>query len=197
MRKELFKILILAVLLIILAYLWYQNFNPKEQTSTPAYIMEESEVMQTKVQMVDRISRSLMSPENQANQYHPYLNSDDQFTLHRDPFVSAAERRQYLAQKQRQKKKSAPTRPVSPSKPSQKSPAAVSQFSLTGIIFDNNNPKAIINNEIYDQGDAIENFQIVQISQQGVRLSRGQALFFLTAPGFEAVPGIILEEETE
>jgi len=198
MKKEYLKIVLLLILLIIMVYLWYRNFNNQHQASNPAHIIEESEVMQTKIQRVSKIKQALGPLPDQNQGIHPDLNADLKFNIKRDPFVSNVQLQQYLAQKYRPKKKSSPkSAKNSSSQSSKKSPAVISRFSLTGIIIDSHNSKAIINNEIYDQGDVIDDFRIVQITQQGVKLSSGQLDFFINAPGFEELPGIIYEEEKE
>ena len=49
-----------------------------------------------------------------------------------------------------------------------------------GIIYDETNPSAIINNNIYHGEDIIKNCQIVKITNNGVTLQSGKEQIFLT-----------------
>ena len=78
------------------------------------------------------------------------------------------------------KSKIAVKRVESKVKPENKTP----KLELKGIIFDKENPTAIINGEIYREGDLIEGFRVVRITKDGVKLVSRNNQLYLKAPEF-------------
>ena len=58
-------------------------------------------------------------------------------------------------------------------------------LNLTGIIFDKENPMAIINGEVYKVSDKIAEYTIRSISEQGVQLVSNKKTIFLETPIIE------------
>jgi len=65
-------------------------------------------------------------------------------------------------------------------KPENKTP----KLEIKGIIFDKENPMAIINGEVYKEGDLIEGFRVVRITKDGVKLVSRNNQLYLKAPEF-------------
>jgi len=82
------------------------------------------------------------------------------------------------------KVKSASTSQAKPviSKPK---PKPKPQLTLNGIIFDKENPMAIINGDIFKTSDKIGEYTIQSISEKGVQLLSGKDDLFLQAPVIE------------
>jgi len=59
------------------------------------------------------------------------------------------------------------------------------QITLNGIIFDKENPMAIINGDIYKTSDKIGEYSILSISEKGVQLRSEKENLFLQAPVIE------------
>jgi len=59
------------------------------------------------------------------------------------------------------------------------------QITLNGIIFDKENPMAIINGDIYKTSDKIGEYSILSISEKGVQLHSEKENLFLQAPVIE------------
>jgi hypothetical protein len=78
------------------------------------------------------------------------------------------------------KTKAATAAKVKPVKPKPKP-----QLTLNGIIWDTENPMAIINGDIYKISDRIGDYTILTINEQGVRLRFGRENVFLQAPVIE------------
>jgi len=70
---------------------------------------------------------------------------------------------------------------VKPAKPKAKPEP---RFEIKGIIFDKENPIAIINGEIYKVGDIINSYRVVRITKEGVKLVSRYNQIFLKAPEF-------------
>ncbi|MBU0710635.1 general secretion pathway protein GspB [bacterium] len=73
---------------------------------------------------------------------------------------------------------------VKQGKPKVKPENNIPKFLLVGIIFDENNPLAIINGEVYREGDLIEGFRVVRITKDGVKLVSKNNQLYLKAPEF-------------
>ena len=67
----------------------------------------------------------------------------------------------------------------------QKTRNSVPKLELKGIIFDKENPMAIINGEVYKEGDLIKSFRVVRITKDGVRLVSRNNQIYLKAPEFD------------
>jgi hypothetical protein len=65
-----------------------------------------------------------------------------------------------------------------------KQKASMPKLELRGIIFDKENPVAIINGEVYREGDLIKNFRVVRITKDGVKLVSRNNQLYLKAPEF-------------
>jgi len=59
------------------------------------------------------------------------------------------------------------------------------QITLNGIIFDKENPMAIINRDIYKTSDRIGKYSILSINEKGVQLRSEKENLFLQAPVIE------------
>ena len=65
-----------------------------------------------------------------------------------------------------------------------KQKTSMPKLELRGIIFDKENPMAIINGEVYREGDLIKNFRVVRITKDGVKLVSKNNQLYLKAPEF-------------
>jgi len=70
------------------------------------------------------------------------------------------------------------------SKRKDKTKSSIPKLELRGIIFDKENPMAIINGEVYREGDLIKNFRVVRITKDGVKLVSRNNQLYLKAPEF-------------
>jgi len=73
---------------------------------------------------------------------------------------------------------------VKQAKPKVKPVNNIPKLELKGIIFDKENPMAIINGEVYREGDLIKNFRVVRITKDGVKLVSKNNQLYLKAPEF-------------
>ena len=74
---------------------------------------------------------------------------------------------------------------VKQGKPKVKPENNIPKLELKGIIFDKENPMAIINGEVYKEGDLIKSFRVVRITKDGVRLVSRNNRIYLKAPEFD------------
>ena len=70
-------------------------------------------------------------------------------------------------------------------KPNDKPKNIVPSFELKGIVFDKENSMAIINGEVYKEGDLIKKYRVVRITKSGVKLVSRDSQIYLKAPEFD------------
>jgi len=99
----------------------------------------------------------------------------------RDPFTFAKARTPASKSKIAGKKQKTD---VKQAKPKVKPENNIPKLELKGIFFDKDNPMAIINGEVYREGDLIEGFRVVRITKDGVKLVSQDNQLYLKAPEF-------------
>jgi len=99
----------------------------------------------------------------------------------RNPFTFAKARTPASKSKIARKKQKTD---VKQAKPKVKPENNIPKLELKGIFFDKDNPMAIINGEVYREGDLIEGFRVVRITKDGVKLVSKNNQLYLKAPEF-------------
>lgn len=186
MKNKKNKKRILLFSLPVLIFIWYYGYHFNINIETPKYILENSEKLTKQTINVKAIIYKIFSNVHKEedlllNEYLDYNNNS--FANLRNPFISSYSQRELNSKKYAIKKSSnrQTTKDVKKSIP-KKPKITAADFKLMGIIYDETNPSAIINNNIYHEEDIIKNCQIVKITNNGVTLQSGKEQIFLPEP---------------
>ncbi len=177
---------ILLLSLLVLISTWYYGYHFNTNIETPKYILENSDKLTKQTINVKTIIYKIFS--NVPKEENLLLNesldyNNNYFANLRNPFISSYSQRKLNSKKYAIKKNNnrQTTKDVKKSIP-KKPKITAADFKLMGIIYDETNPSAIINNNVYHEEDIIKNCQIVKITNKGVTLQSGKEQIFLPEP---------------
>jgi len=189
MRNKKNKIRILLFSLPALIFIWYYSYHFNINIETPKYILEDSDKLTKQTINVKTIIYKIFSnvPKEEDLLLNEYLDyNNNYFANLRNPFISNYSQRELNSKKYAIKKNNnhQTTKNVKKSNKSipKKPKITAADFKLMGIIYDETNPSAIINNNVYHEEDIIKNCRIVKITNNGVTLQSGKEQIFLPEP---------------
>lgn len=191
MKKEKKKIKILLFLLPILIFIGYFSYCSSKNIKPAKLISEDIDELRIQTRSVKKIINEILPNVSQdknllSNKSTDYNNK--YFTNLRNPFITSKLQKKHIGEpnSNSEKAKNAKnyTKLIS-NRTNNKQKNITGDFNLMGIIYDKTKPSAIINNEIYYEGDIIKNSQIIKITNKGVTLKSGKKNIFLPAPQFE------------
>ena len=165
-------ILIALVLFLILLGIFQLRRTRKQEYNAPmVQIAFDQEDVFTQVENIIKEILDEGVKEINASHFDLITSKYKNFEQLRDPFTFAKS----IATKKTSTKQS---------KRKYKTKSSIPKLELKGIIFDKENPMAIINGEVYREGDLIEGFRIVRITKDGVKLVSRNNQLYLKAPEF-------------
>ncbi len=179
------KIIILSVLIFILALLLSLHFikagksSPNVQFAKSIIDDEENLIKVENIikEILDEETKKLNKPAIDSTTFTYKI-----FNKLRDPF--SFPKTKTPASKSKIVNKQQKT-DVKQGKPKNKLEDTIPKLELKGIIFDKENPLAIINGAVYKEGDLIKSYRVVRITKDGVKLVSRNNQIYLKAPEFD------------
>ena len=140
--------------------------------------------LQEEIEIIKEVTRDILQNIKPEIEILNQAIDDNQISIPanlRDPFIFPEDILKTQAQKLITENKLNVTNKKTAKKPEKPK----LEFKLTGIIFDRENPMAIINGDIFKVSDKIAEYTIKAINEQGVRLVSPKESIFLKAPVIE------------
>ncbi len=172
------KILILIALVLSLILLGIFQLRRTGKQDFNAHMVQINFDQKDNFSQVENIIKEILDEgvkEIDASHFDSIANKYKSFEQLRDPFAFPKTQKTAV-------KKQKPD--VKQGKPKVKPENKIPKLELKGIIFDKENPMAIINGEVYREGDLIEGFRVVRITKDGVKLVSSNNQLYLKAPEF-------------
>ncbi|MBL7075617.1 hypothetical protein ISS37_10320 [candidate division KSB1 bacterium] len=166
------KIIILMALVFFLALAWFLVLrNPGQGATVQTWVSDDDQRIE--VALIDNIIQEIQDlkgpVEGDLGSELTTLATLDLGRV-RDPFT-------FVEQKKSIGRKKPPG--------GKKRNMRIPRLDLTGIIFDREKPAAIINGEVYIEGNIVKGFRVVRISKSGVKLVSKEIQIYLKAPEFD------------
>ena len=181
MKKGKFKIIMLLILLLLMLSIWIINFKIAGYKANNLQMLENSDSRKDEIYHIENIVKEILSSAEKDfdesltdSIFLVYKNSGEL----RDPFVFVQSKKASTPKKKVIKTKQK-------SRPSPKPKDIQPKLELNGIIFDKENSIAIINGEVYKEGDLIKSYRVVRITKDGVKLVSRNNQIYLKAPEFD------------
>jgi hypothetical protein len=165
------KIIILIALVLSLTLLGIFQLRRTGKQEYNAHMVQIAFDQEDNFSQVENIIKEILDEgvkEIDASHFDSIAGKYKNFEQLRDPFAFPKTRKTAVKQ----------------DKPKVKPENNIPKFELRGIIFDKNKPMAIINGEVYGEGDLIEGFRVVRITKDGVKLVSKNNQLYLKAPEF-------------
>ena len=175
------KIIILIALVLSLILLGIFQLRRTGKQDFNAHMVQINFDQKDNFSQVENIIKEILDEgvkEIDASHFDSIANKYKSFEQLRDPFTFA--KIKTPASKSKATKKTS----TKQSKRKDKTKSSMPKLELKGIIFDKENPMAIINGEVYREGDLIKNFRVVRITKDGVKLVSKNNQLYLKAPEF-------------
>ena len=173
------KIIILIVLVLSLTLLGIFQLKRTGKREYNAHMVQINFDQKDDFTQVENIIKEILDElvkEIDESHFDSITSKYKSFKQLRDPFIFVKARMPASKSKIAGKKQS---------KRKDKTKSIMPKLELKGIIFDKENPMAIINGEVYKEGDLIKSFRVVRITKDGVKLVSRNNQIYLKAPEFD------------
>jgi len=184
MENKKIKIIILIALALSLILLGIFQLSRTGKQEFNAHMVQIVYDQENDFNQVENIIKEILDEglkEIDESHLDSIASKDKSFEQLRDPFTFAKawtpDSKSIIAVKKQKTD-------VKQGEPKVKPENDIPKFLLVGIFFDENNPMAIINGEVYREGDLIEGFRVVRITKDGVKLVSKNNQLYLKAPEF-------------
>jgi len=173
-KKNTLPLLLLFGILLISAVLWFTGSYQKLFTETPENKLQNTlaldlESLQTTIRTVS----SPLIEDLQFVEAIDTLNANESIDKLRNPFA-----RVYVAPPPEQKAKTAKTTKKKPKKRVKRKKRIVRpKITINGIIWDRSSPYAILNNDIYGEGDLIQGYTVQTIQDTMIVLANKNDIY--------------------
>jgi len=174
-KNKIIILLVLALLLIILGI--FQIIRPVKRRYTTPKVQIDFDQNNNFSQVENIIKEILNEGVKEIDEPHfdSIVTQYKSLEQLRDPFTFPKTQKTAASPKTAVKKLETDVKPAKPEP----------GFEVNGIIFDKENPMAIIDGEIYKVGDIINSYRVVRITKEGVKLVSKNNQIYLKAPEFK------------
>jgi len=160
------KVIVLVILSIILVISWIIVLKPtkKKKNRIKINISMDENISEEPVFggiNIREVERSISEVKDKIEEISKRKGKSIRISLRRNPFYPLVKKKE-------------------PEKKEKKEEEIIPDFVISGILYDEEKPMAIINDKVVSEGDFIFGWEVVDIEKGSVLIGRGNKFFYLT-----------------